>query len=80
MLLWKSKSGNEKKSESENERTYLQRRMHRGCCCGKVKTLAVVSQSLPPLLTPSLQLKHTWFKSQFFFNYIFVLKVSFWKY
>ena len=35
MLLWKSKSGNEKKSESE--RSYLQRRRHRVCCCRKVK-------------------------------------------
>ena len=64
-----SKSGNEKKSESENERSYLQRRRHRGCCCGKVKTQAAAFQSLSPLLTSSLQLKRAWFRFQFFYIY-----------
>ena len=46
--------------------SHLQRRMQRGCCCGKVRTQVAPSQlqsfSHPPTqLVPSLKLKHAWF-------------------
>ena len=46
--------------------SHLQRRMRRGCCCGKVRTQVAPSQlqsfSQPPTqLVPSLKLKHAWF-------------------
>ena len=62
MLMRIIKSETKVMVKVECEEAYLQRRMRRGCCCGKVKTQAVAFRPLLPLLIPSLQLKHTCFK------------------
>ena len=52
---------------------HLQRRMHRGCCCGEVKTRVAASQlhpSSPSPPMPSLLLKHTCFISIYISHYI----------
>ena len=74
MLMRKIESETKVKVKVECEEACLQRRMRRGCCCGKVKTQAVAFRPLLPLLIPSLQLKHTCFKVQLFLSSLHVCK------
>ena len=56
---------------------YLQRRMHRGCCCERGRTLAVAFCRHSLLMMASWRLKHTCLKVSMFVN-INKFKTSFW--